>query len=135
MERSVDLDAELGADLGIAIGAHLLGVGPLEDGQPGGHAPEHLAVLHREPLHDAPGIAERHRANALPRRRLHVRQVLPPPSGVTRLLDDGVVHDRPAAGLGDPAQQVIFQLGVGPAAALDHARAHLAQHIGQREEL
>jgi hypothetical protein len=126
---------ELGADLRIVIGAHLLGIGALEDRQPGGHAPEHLAVLHREALHDAAGIAERHRANALPGRLLDVRQVLAPSPGVTRLLDEGVVHDRAAAGLGDPAEQVVFQFGVGPAAALDHARAHLAEHVGQREEL
>src|SRR3989442_12739314 len=81
----VDLGPELRADLRIAIGAHLVGIGALEDRQPGRHAPEHLTVLHREPLNDAPGIAERHRPNALPARLPDLRQVWPPATRVTRL--------------------------------------------------
>src|SRR5258705_437356 len=52
-----------------------------------------------------------------------------------RLLEEGVVHDRPSAGLRDPAEQLVLQLGVCAASALDDAGADLAKHVGQREQL
>src|SRR4029450_4516607 len=57
----------------------------------------------------------------------------PPPARVTRLLDDGVVHYRAAAGLGDPAQEFVFQLGGRSAAALDHHRVDVTRRPQARE--
>ena len=134
-ERRVDLRAQLLAHLRIAIGGQLVVVGALEDRQPGRHAAEHLAVLHGEPVHHAAGIAERDGPDALSRRRLDVLEVLLPPPRLPRLLEQRVVHDRPTARLGDPAEQPVLQLGIRAAAALDHAGAGLAQDVGQREQL
>ena len=66
-QRRFDLGPQLRARRRVAIGAQLLGVGALEDRQPGGHAAEHLTVLHGEPVHDTARIAERHRPDALAR--------------------------------------------------------------------
>jgi len=82
-----------------------------------------------------PGVTERDRADALPGRLLHVLEVRAPPPRLARLLEQRVVHDRPSAGLRDPAEQLVLQLGVGAASALDDAGAGLAKHVGQREQL
>jgi hypothetical protein len=134
-QRRLDLGPQRLADLGVAVGAQLVCVGTLEDGQPCRHAAKYLAVPHGEPVDDASRIAERDRADTLPRRVLDVGQVRAPAPRLARLLEQGVVHDRPAAGLRDPAQEPILQLGIGPAAALNHAGTDLAENIGQREEL
>ena len=99
---------------GFAIGGQLVVVGALEDRQPRRHAAEHLAVLHREPVDDAAGVAERDRTDALARGLLDVRQMRLPAPRLPRLLEQGVVHDRPAARLRDPAQQLVLQLGLVP---------------------
>src|SRR5439155_62367 len=79
--------------------------------------------------------AERHRADTLPHRLLDVLEVRAPPPRLTCLFGERVVHDGPARRLGDPAEEPVLELGVGAAAALDHAGADLTQHVGQREQL
>ena len=68
-------------------------------------------------------------------RLLDVGQVRAPPAGLARLLEERVVHHLTAARLRETAQQLVLQLGVGAAAALDDTGAGLAQHVGQREQL
>ena len=134
-DRRVDLGPELRARRRIAVGAQLVLVRALEDRQPRRHAAEHLAVLHREPVDDAARVAERDCADALLHGLLDVRKMLLPPPWLTGLLEQGVVHDRPAARFRDPGEELVLQLGVGPAAALHDAGAGLAQDVGQREQL
>src|SRR5262249_16661794 len=129
-EGRFDFRGELHAHRGITIGAELVLVYALQDRQPRRHAAEDLAIAHGEAIDDAARIAERDRPDTLLHRLLDVRQVLLPATGLARLLEERVVHDRTTAGLRQTAEQPILELRVGAAAALDHARAGLAQDIG-----
>src|SRR2546422_5069092 len=128
-ERRLGFGTQLRACCRITIGAQLLLVRTLEDRQPRRHAPEHLTVLHREPVDDAARIAERDRADSLPGRLLDVLEMRAPPPRLPRLLEQRVVHDRPAARLREPAEEPVLQLGIGAASARDDTGADLAEHV------
>ena len=126
---------QLGADFRVGVGRSFSSSDVEQDRVPGRQAAEDLRVLHREVLRHPVRAAHRIGADAHRRGLLDARHVLLPLVRTAHRLRQVVVDDGAAGRLGEARHHAVLQLGVLAAAGLDHAGAHLAQHVGEREDL
>ena len=126
---------QLGPDIRIAISPQFLFVRREPQNWVPGRGSKHLGIFHGEGGPAEVRAAQRIGPDASGRRLVNNRHKLFPLIGLTDILAQIVVDHLTTCCVGEPAHQAIVEFGRSPAAALDNARAHLAEHTGQGKYL